>query len=505
MYLLVSSPRFKAGFKRGCRASLVLVAALALGCSASNPPPGAGSQIAWWMSGVPVPPSVQKAGDPDAGFEYLTHAGYFGCGLPSRFFAVAGAAATQPGTSAEALPGRDVSLNGSPLPYTWNLAKNSDGLDVVYQNCLGCHAGKFNGQLVIGLGNADADFTQDIGQASSAANLLALLAPTPQEQAELDRFIGRLKVVGPTAVMRTVGDNPAEMLATTFMSHRDVNTLAWSDTPFFTIPAVADAPAGSSVASKVPPWWRMAKKAAQFYNAMGRGDHRRSEMLAGSLCVDSIDQANAIDAHFNDVNAYIRSIKPPSYPFAVDRQLADQGHGVFLSTCAGCHGTYAPDGVSYPNLVIPHETILTDDAVSLGGTSNYYGSQEVDWYNRSWYGQVGHYVPQNGYVAPPLDGVWATAPYLHNRSVPDVATLLDSSKRPQFWRRQDHDTTHYDESALGFPWARLSSGQDSPPSGVAIKDIYDTTQVSHSNTGHIFGDALSDAQRRAVIEYLKTL
>jgi hypothetical protein len=51
----------------------------------------------------------------------------------------------------------------------------------------------------------------------------------------------------------------------------------------------------------------------------------------------------------------------------------------------------------------------------------------------------------------------------------------------------------------------LSSGQDSPPSGVAIKDIYDTTQVSHSNTGHIFGDALNDAQRRAVIEYLKTL
>jgi hypothetical protein len=155
--------------------------------------------------------------------------------------------------------------------------------------------------------------------------------------------------------------------------------------------------------------------------------------------------------------------------------------------------------------VIPHETILTDDAVSLGGTSKYYGAQEVDWYNRSWYGQVGHYVPQNGYIAPPLDGVWATAPYLHNGSVPDVATLLDSSKRPQFWRRQDHDTTHYDETALGFPWAPLSSGQDSPPSGVAIKDIYDTTQVSHSNTGHIFGDALNDAQRRAVIEYLKTL
>ncbi|MGH7436562.1 MAG: hypothetical protein ACRENE_12885 [Polyangiaceae bacterium] len=495
-------------FSRPFRASLLGVcasAALALGCSTSSTGSGAPAQVPWWTAGIPVPSSVQEAGDPDAGYQYLTHAGYFGCGLPSRFFAVAGPAATQPGTTPEPLPGRDVSVNGSPLPYMWNLAQNSDGLDVVYQNCLTCHAGRFNGQLVIGLGNADADFTQDLGQASSAAGLLSLLNPTPQEQAELDKFLGRLKVIGPAAVMRTVGDNPAEMLATTFVSHRDVDTLAWSDTPFFTIPAVVDAPAGSSIASKVPPWWRMSKKAAQFYNAMGRGDHRRSEMLAGSLCIDTIDQANSIDAHFNDVNAFVRSVKPPTYPFAIDRQLSAQGHEVFLGACSGCHGTYAPDRVVYPNLLIPHETILTDDSVSLGGTSQYYGAQEVDWYNRSWYGQVGHYVPQNGYIAPPLDGVWATAPYLHNGSVPDVATLLDSSKRPKFWRRVDHDTTHYDQTALGFPWVTLSSGQNSPPSRVAVKNIYDTTQLSHSNTGHIFGDALSDDERRAVIEYLKTL
>jgi hypothetical protein len=41
-----------------------------------------------------------------------------------------------------------------------------------------------------------------------------------------------------------------------------------------------------------------------------------------------------------------------------------------------------------------------------------------------------------GYVAPPLDGVWATAPYLHNGSVPTLAALLDTRNRPTYWRHE---------------------------------------------------------------------
>lgn len=37
------------------------------------------------------------------------------------------------------------------------------------------------------------------------------------------------------------------------------------------------------------------------------------------------------------------------------------------------------------------------------------------------------------------------------------------------------------------------------------KDIYDTTFFSQSSSGHTYGDVLSDEQRRAVIEYLKTI
>jgi cytochrome c5 len=463
-----------------------------------------------WDLGTAIPAQSQEPGDAQAGYQYLTNAGYFGCGVPARFFGLVRPFATLPGIPNEPLAGRSVSVDNQPLGYNWNLAKNSDGIDVVYMNCLQCHAGKFNGKLLIGLGNADADWTQNLGGAAGASNLLGALLPTPQEQKELDKFIGRLKVIGDPAVMKTVGTNPAEMLATTFVAHRDRATLAWSDTALLHISALDTAPKGTIITSKTPPWWRMAKKNAQFYNGMGRGDHRRSEMLAGSLCTDTVDQANAIDAHFKDVSAYIRTVKAPSYPFAIDHALADKGKAVFNDSCAGCHGTYASEasndaGDTYPNLFIPQAEIQTDPAVGLGGTTVEYGSALVDWYNQSWYGEVGHYEPASGYVAPPLDGVWATAPYLHNGSVPDIATLLDSTKRPKYWRRMDHDTTHYDERGLGFPWMELTSGQAAPPLGVAARDIYDSTQYSHGNGGHTYGDSLSGDQRAAVLEYLKTL
>ena len=76
--------------------------------------------------------------------------------------------ATLAGIPNIALPGRNVTVNNNPLPYNWNQATNADGISVVYMNCLQCHAGQFNGKLVIGLGNVDADWTQNLGNAAWA-------------------------------------------------------------------------------------------------------------------------------------------------------------------------------------------------------------------------------------------------------------------------------------------------------------------------------------------------
>ena len=113
-------------------------------------------------------------------------------------------------------------------------------------------------------------------------------------------------------------------------------------------------------------------------------------------------------------------------------------------------------------------------------------------------------------MAPPLDGVWATAPYLHNGSVPTIAALLDSSKRPAYWSRKydasgTYDSNDYDEATLGWNVTALDHGQSTEADAAVKKHLYDTSLPGYSNVGHTFGDGLSGADRSAVIEYLKTL
>src|SRR5262249_33804031 len=128
----------------------------------------------------------------------------------------------------------------------------------------------------------------------------------------------------------------------------------------------------------------------------------------------------------------------------------------------------------------------------------------VDWFNGSFYGQMSWLSPAPGYIAPPLDGIWATAPYLHNGSVPDLETLLDSTKRPKYFTRP-FDSSMYDPNKPGYPFTVVDHGHDMEPNAQMKKQIYDTTLTGYSNAGHTYGDALSTDDRAALIEYLKSL
>jgi len=154
------------------------------------------------------------------------------------------------------------------------------------------------------------------------------------------------------------------------------------------------------------------------------------------------------------------------------------------------------------NLLIPLDVIGTDGVLALGGSQ--FADRFLEWWSKSFYGQASKLEPKKGYVAPPLDGIWATAPYLHNGSVPTIAALLDSTKRPQYWTRT-FQSTDYDPAALGWKFTKLDHGHAGEPTVNARVKIYDTTQLGYGNGGHTFGDDLEDGERRAVLEYLKTL
>ena len=91
---------------------------------------------------------------------------------------------------------------------------------------------------------------------------------------------------------------------------------------------------------------------SMFYSAAGRGDHARIMMAASLLCTDTVEEAQRIDDAFVDVRAWIGTLSPPAWPYAVDRDLAAKGQTVFEATCSRCHGTYGDGGV-YPNEVVP--------------------------------------------------------------------------------------------------------------------------------------------------------
>ena len=87
--------------------------------------------------------------------------------------------------------------------------------------------------------------------------------------------------------------------------------------------------------------------------------------------------------------------------------------------------------------------------------------------------------------------------------MPTIEALLDSRKRPTYWRHRPE--REYDREALGWRYEALAHGKDGAADAAEARQVYDTTRRGYGNEGHTFGDALSDAQRRAVIEYLKTL
>jgi hypothetical protein len=446
-----------------------------------------------WESGTPIAMPELPAGDPAAGYEALLNEDYVSCGIPWDLFGIAeGVLGVE-----EPLPGR--TGKNAEVGHAWNVVSMSDGSELVVSNCLQCHAGYFNGELIVGLGKATADFTTPL---SDFADPLPDLPETSEANAAFNKFKARAAALGPYSTMATIGSNPAVMFAIVLLSHRDPVTLAWSDEPLYELAPDLILPADP------PPWWRVGKKASNFANGMSRNDHRGTMVLASSLCTDSVEEATPVIEYFADIQAYIASLEAPSYPFPIDDTLAAEGAEIFECNCAGCHGTYADDPAAetFPNLLIPIDVIGTDSVMAMGAAEGGFYHYLKDWFNESFYGMFSQVVtddPGPGYTAPPLDGIWASAPYFHNGSVPSIELVLDSSARPSTWKRVDYDSTNFDQDALGWPWEPTGAWNDAPES--ERKFIYDTTLFGYGNGGHGFGDHLEDAERQALLEYLKTL
>lgn len=427
----------------------------------------------------PIPASGQRTGDPASGYRYLTTGDFLKSGIPYELFIMGNGK----GHNELGRTGKNANVD-----YGFNVVTNADSIDIVIPTCLQCHAQVFDGKLVIGLGNSAGDFTGLVKKGKKLAMLRQLQLTSPARYRAVKPLLTAMQTVDPLMETEVQGVNPADRLAAILVAHRDPKTLKWSDKPLLNLPE-------GVIPTDVPAWWLLKKKNAMFYNGFGRGDFGKFLMLSNILTVEDSSEAREVFSHFGDVLAYIRSLTPPPYPGKINKALAAAGRQVFNTTCAPCHGTYGPEG-SYPNLLVPGSIIRTD---SMLYSSNQQATTFIDWFNNSWFAQepyAARLVPGAGYVAPPLDGVWITAPYLHNGSVPTIEGVLNSKLRPTYWTR-NFEQPQYDYDHLGWVYELRTA-----PDG---RNAYNTTLPGYSNAGHYFGDGLSDEQRKAVIEYLKTL
>ncbi len=250
-----------------------------------------------------------------------------------------------------------------------------------------------------------------------------------------------------------------------------------------------------------PPWWYFFKRPAMYIDGFAMKGHR-GLMQFTLVPENGPDFYRKHEDDFRDVLAYITSLRPPKYPGPIDQTLAGHGKSLFVKNCAQCHGTYG-DEWTYLNVRVPLDEIGTDPvrltALTEAGRKKYADS---------WFAHAGEADAQptitapDGYVAPPLDGIWASAPYLHNGSVPTLWHLLHPDRRPVVWRPV---SAGMDKEKVGLTIEQVSEVPAEVDDMVFRRSFFDTRQFGKSGAGHTFPDVLSEQEKQAVLEYLKTL
>jgi hypothetical protein len=262
---------------------------------------------------------------------------------------------------------------------------------------------------------------------------------------------------------------------------------------------------------KTPPLWHTAAKMSSRRWYSDGSFHGPYPLMASSMELEK-------DRPFDDLvgfvlptikqefDSVIRHLRPPRYPYAVDADLAAKGRDLFYSTSVGCyrcHGTYDGKGnVDWPG---KHVDVGTDRA-RLDVVSDAF----IDAFNHSPLAAEGTLEKSRGYSATPLTGVWANYPYLHNGSVPTLYHLLGPAReRPRVFevlaaRRFDRQRvgqllfTDLPDATIREELLLRRHADD--------RNWFNTNRPGCGNSGHDFWDRIrTDENRRALIEYLKTL
>lgn len=361
--------------------------------------------------------------------------------------------------------------SGKPLQYVVDESGNWT------MNCFACHGGSVGSNVIPGAPNAHLA-------------LETLTDEIRQTKLRLGKPLSRMDLGSLVIPLGTTdGTTNAVVFGVGLMALRDADlNLLPQRLPSEFVHHDMDA----------PPWWHFSRKRHLYIDGFAPRSHRA--LMQFMLVPENGPQRfREWESDFRDVFQYLLSLRPPKYPGPVDASLASQGQAIFQTHCKDCHGHYE-EPKSYPEVRIEIREIGTD-AIRLEALT----SENRQRYQTSWFGRDASdevFVDQPGYVAPPLDGVWASAPYFHNGSVPTLWHVLRPEERPTVWRRRGSD---YDSERIGLSVEEYSETPSGAWSKAERREFFDTRRLGKSAGGHTYPEVLTDEEKAAVLEYLKTL
>jgi len=405
-------------------------------------------------------------------------------------------------------------------------------------SCATCHSSNLFGKTVLGMTNRFPKANEFFIKAKKASELIQpkffqiYTHATDGETEMLKTFKKNMRSVGLKQPIALGLDTSLAQVSLS-LNHRNPDAYA-SFNPHFAKNPRPDAILDQQPADSKPAvWWNVKYKNRWLsdgsvvsgnpiftnilWNEIGRG----TDLVQLESWLQENDQV------IQEITTAVFSSEAPRYTdffpaSQIDIGLAQKGEQIFNNTCARCHGHY-DKAWSLPNaLQLSPEERLRTVAVRYGSQTHvknvgtdpyrYRGMKSLEQLNNLTISKNNGILirAQEGYVPPPLVGIWARWPYFHNNSVPSLCAVLTAAQdRPKFYYSGAaiNKKTDFDSECNGYPL-----GKATPAAWKTADHLYDTRKAGMGNQGHdedIFlengKELLLPEQKRALIQFLQTL
>ena len=331
-----------------------------------------------------------------------------------------------------------------------------------------------------------------------------------------------------------------------------------------------DSPIDYTAPVSLPWIWGLKYMAMIHYNANSNSVIMRNtgqSLGLGSIILDPQTKDSTTNLYnLSRIEALVHKIKVPEWKevfkgetateLKIQQDLAEKGQKLYESNCKACHETknfvgptkglrmynmtqlseLRTDSMAAQNAIKPIQNNKFQEVIYSGVEGikerfyqkysvqpqtikkwEYFDLRGAEFFRDTFNGfteqdmaakqaQYGAIKPGYAYKARHLSGVWATAPFLHNGSVPNLYYLLSpQSQRPKVFLVKSRK---FDPKMVGYESAIVET---SKLNCTEREDCFNTRDIGKSNTGHEFFNyheknrPFSDVEKYAIIEYLKLL